>query len=173
MMEIDETLIKTKIDHIFVKLYTGMTLGNLRDVQHFLSDAVYQKYENILEERKAKNQKQIYDEINVKNSRITKVEEQDDKVIVHIELISRYMDYILDISSGKILFGTDQKRVEKTNYITLEKQKNGKEINGVRKCPSCGASMNINQTGVCEFCHRVYPLEEYDFIVTSIEVDES
>ena len=171
-MEINETLIKTKIDNIFVKLYTGMTLENLRDVKHFLSDEVYEKYETILEENKKKNQKQIYDEINVKNSRIVDVEEQEDKTVVHIELISRYMDYILDNSTGKIIFGTDQRRVEKRNDITLEKKNDTKEIDGVRKCPSCGASMSINKTGVCEFCHQTYPLEDYDFIVTSLEIDE-
>lgn len=171
-MEINETLIKTKIDNIFVKLYTGMTLENLRDVKHFLSDEVYEKYETILEENKKKNQKQIYDEINVKNSRIVDVEEQEDKTVVHIELISRYMDYILDNSTGKIIFGTDQRRIEKRNDITLEKKNDAKEIDGVRKCPSCGASMSINKTGVCEFCHQSYPLEDYDFIVTSIKVYE-
>ncbi len=171
-MEINETLIKTKIDNIFVKLYTGMTIENLRDVKHFLSDEVYEKYESILEENKKKNQKQIYDEINVKNSRIVDVEEQEDKTVIHIELISRYMDYILDNSTGKIIFGTDQRRIEKRNDITLEKKNDTKEIDGVRKCPSCGASMSINKTGVCEFCHQTYPLEDYDFIVTSIKVYE-
>ena len=171
-MEVNETLIKTKIDNIFVKLYTGMTLENLRDVKHFLSEDVYEKYASILEENKKKNQKQIYDEINVKNSRIVAIEEQEEKQVVHIELISRYMDYLLDNSTGKIISGTDQRRVEKRNHIILEKKSNVKEINGVRKCPSCGASMSINKTGVCEFCHQVYPLEDYDFVVTSIEIDE-
>ena len=82
------------------------------------------------------------------------------------------MDYILDNSTGKIIFGTDQRRVEKRNDITLEKKNDTKEIDGVRKCPSCGASMSINKTGVCEFCHQTYPLEDYDFIVTSLEIDE-
>ena len=174
-MEINETLIKTKIDNIFVKLYTGMTIENLRDVKHFLSDEVYEKYESILEENKKKNQKQIYDEINVKNSRIVDVEEQEDKTVIHIELISRYMDYILDNSTGKIIFGTDQRRIEKRNDITLEKKNDTKEIDGVRKCPSCGASMSINKTGVCEFCHQTYPLERISlcscnlvFVITTV-----
>ena len=39
----------------------------------------------------------------------------------------------------------------------------------VRKCPTCGASMNINNSGECEYCHSIYNQEDYDWVLTKLE----
>ena len=46
MQEFNEALFKTKIDNIFVKLFTAIMKGDLKKVDHFISDEVYNKYNN-------------------------------------------------------------------------------------------------------------------------------
>ncbi len=172
MREFDEALFKTKIDNIFIKIYVALTRENLKDIEHFVSKEVFEDLEKFLEDKKNKNQKQVYDEINVKNTTILNKKENDTLDIVEVELISRYMDYILDRKSGKIIEGTDQRRVERRNFLTFEKKKDSKEILLHQKCPNCGASMSINSSGVCKFCRSVFPLEEYDYILTSLTTEK-
>ena len=36
------------------------------------------------------------------------------------------------------------------------------------KCPSCGASIDVNRSGHCEYCGTTFDNENYDWILTSI-----
>ena len=44
MKEFDEALFKTKVDNVFVKLFTAIMFGDLKEVDHFINDDVYNKY---------------------------------------------------------------------------------------------------------------------------------
>lgn len=169
MKEFDEALFKTKVDNVFVKLFTAIMFGDLKEVDHFINDDVYNKYNSYIKELDSKNERQMYDELNVKSTTVLSREKLADKEIVKVELISRYMDYIIDKDTGDYKRGINDHRIEKKYILTFEKKLDAKNVGIVRKCPNCGASMDINKTGVCEYCKTVYKLEDYDYILTSIE----
>ena len=45
MDEFNEAMFKTKVDNIFVKLFTSIMKGNLDDVKHFINSSVESKYQ--------------------------------------------------------------------------------------------------------------------------------
>lgn len=171
MEEFNEAMFKTKVDNVFVKLYTAIMKGNLDEVSHFISDEVQSKYNAYIENLNAKNLRQMYDELNVKNTKVLSREITAEKEVVKVELISRYMDYLIDKDTGNVVSGDDTRRVERTNYLTFEKKIGAKEIGLVRKCPGCGASLSVNTSGKCEYCGTIYNLEDYDYILVSINVN--
>ena len=61
----------------------------------------------------------MYDELNVKNTSIISRNIIDDKEVVEVEIISRYMDYIIDIDSGDLISGDDTRRIEKRNIYAI------------------------------------------------------
>ncbi len=168
MNEFNEAMFKTKVDNIFVKLYTSIMKGNLDDVAHFINSDVYEKYNNYILELDSKNQRQIYDELNVKNTIVLKREIYNDKEVVEVQLISRYMDYIINKDTGDLISGDDTRRIEKINNLIFEKKVNTKDSTLVHKCPSCGANISVNTSGKCEYCGSIYNLEDYDYILVSI-----
>ena len=168
MEEFNEAMFKTKVDNIFVKLYTAVMKGNLDDVKHFLSQDVYEKFNNYIKELTSNGKRQMYDELNVKNTRIISRTKTDDKEIVKVELISRYMDYIIDINTYNLISGNNTRRVEKRNILTFEKNLNTKDIGIVRKCPGCGASISVNTSGKCEYCDTIFNQEDYDYVLVEI-----
>ncbi len=168
MNEFNEAMFKTKVDNIFVKLYTCITKGNLTDVKHFISKDLEDNFQNKINEISSHNQRQIYDEINVKNTRIIDRVVTEEKKIIKVEIISRYMDYIIDLDTGDTIRGDDTRRIEKTNILTFEKRLNTKNNNLVMKCPGCGASINVNNSGKCEYCDTIFDLEDYDYILVSL-----
>lgn len=169
MNEFNEAMFKTKVDNIFVKLFTSIMKGDLSDVDHFISDEVKNKYMTYINELKSRNERQMYDELNVKDTKILSRKELDDKEVIEVEIISRYMDYIIDIDSGETIKGDDTRRIEKKNVLIFEKRKDTKDIKLVRKCPGCGASISVNTSGRCEYCGTIYNLEDYDYILTDIQ----
>ncbi len=171
MEDFNEAMFKTKVDNIFVKLYTCIMKGDLTDVRHFISNELYNNYIAKINELTSHNKRQMYDEINVKNTRVISRKILEDKEIVDVELISRYMDYIIDINTGDLTSGDDTRRIEKRNMLRFEKKLNAKDFGIVRKCPGCGASIDVNNTGKCEYCDTIFNLDDYDYILVSISTN--
>lgn len=171
MGDFNEAMFKTKVDNIFVKLYTCIMKGDLTDVRHFISEELYNNYINKINELISHNKRQMYDEINVKNTMIINRSVLEDKEIIDVEIVSRYMDYIIDINTGDLISGDDTRRIERRNILRFEKKLNTKDFGIVRKCPGCGASINVNNTGKCEYCDTIFNLDDYDYILVSINVN--
>lgn len=111
----------------------------------------------------------MYDELNVKSTNIDNVEILEDKIVIKVTIISRYMDYLINKDNGNFVSGNNQSRVEKINYLVFEKIKSAKDYKIIRACPRCGASMDINKSGECNYCRTIFNAENYDYILTSIE----
>lgn len=171
MSEFNEAMFKTKVDNIFVKLYTCEMKQDLSDVAHFISNDIENEFQNKINNLKKQNKRQMYDELNVKDTHIISRNVENDKEVIKVEIISRYMDYIIDKGTGSKVSGDDTRRIEKRNILIFEKKINTKEIGIVRRCPGCGASISVNTSGKCEYCDRVYNQEDYDYVLVSISVN--
>ena len=79
------------------------------------------------------------------------------------------MDYYIDEETKKYKRGINKKRIEKKNILLFKKLKNNKELGSVRKCPGCGASSDINNTGICKYCGATFDLYKYDYILTELK----
>lgn len=163
-----ESKFKTKIDNIFVMLHISLMTKNLSRVDHFISDEVYNEFNERLNKLNQNNQIQMFDELNVKSTEIQNIEITDTEFIIKVKLISRYMDYVIDADSKKLIKGNNTSRIKKTNILTFKKRRNFKIQDSVKKCPSCGANMNVNNTGKCAYCGTIYNTEDYDWILTNI-----
>ena len=163
-----ESTFKSKVDNMFVMLHTSVMMEDLPRVDHFIGDEVYSKYESKINKLKKSNLRQMYDELNVKSTEILSSEISGDKIIVKVLIVSRYMDYLLDKTNGRCVEGNNKSRIEKNNYLTLEKKVEAKSLGVSRKCPACGANMNINRSGKCEYCGSIFNEEDYDWVITEI-----
>ena len=163
-----ESMFKSKVNNIFVMLHSCIMSRNLDRVRHFISDDLEKKYDSIIEDLKNKKEIQMYDELNVKDCNINKIEITNDKIIIDVVIISRYMDYKIDEETKKYKSGINDHRIEKTNYLKFEKSINAKDYKLIKKCPSCGASIDLNKDGKCEYCKNIFDAENYDYILVSI-----
>ena len=164
----NEGSFKSYVANVFVKLFTSVMLDELDNVKHFLSEDVYNQYKSKIDDLNNKGVRQIYDELNVKDSSIIKVSITDTDFIITVLITSRYLDYIVDKNSGNFISGNNQSRIEKNYTLIFTKKRNFLQQGVVRKCPGCGASISVNTSGKCEYCGTIYNLEKYDYILTSI-----
>lgn len=164
----NEGSFKSYVANVFVKLFTSVMLDELDNVKHFLSEDVYNQYKSKIDDLNNKGVRQIYDELNVKDSSIIKVSITDTDFVITVLITSRYMDYMVDKNSGNFISGNNQSRIEKNYTLIFTKKRNFLQQGVVRKCPGCGASISVNTSGKCEYCGTIYNLEKYDYILTSI-----
>ena len=164
----NEAMFLTKIDNVFVKLLTAAMLDEMDSVKHFISDDVYNIYKSKVDSLNAVGHRQMYDELNVKNSRISNIEVNENNYIITVNLQARYMDYILDLESGNKVSGNDSSRIEVGYTLKFVKDASALTQGMVRRCPGCGSPMDINNDGKCSYCGGIYNLQDYDWILVSI-----
>lgn len=160
-----EAKFKAKVDNIFIQLYMAVMKQDLQKVKHFLSDEVYAKYFEKIANLQNKNRIQMYGELNVSDTNIVDVREFDDRFEIEVSLLTKHLDYIIDKSSKKFISGDCDVRVEKRVRLVFSKIKNAKVMGLARSCNGCGANMDLNKSGVCEYCGSVYELKEYDWVL--------
>lgn len=158
-----------KVDNTYIMYLSAIMTGNLPRVDHKIGDELYKKAQQKLDLLNKNNQRQMYDELNVKTSNILSIDETEDKYIIKVNLISRYMDYIVDKNTNEFISGNNTSRVEIQNILTFEKNKNAKDFKNIKKCPTCGASIDFNNNGQCPFCKNIFNTEDYDWVLISIE----
>lgn len=164
----NEAMFLTKVDNVFVKLLSSVMFDEVDNVKHFISDDVYNFYQSKVKELNKKGHRQMYDELNVKNSRIRDIEVNDKRYVIIVDLDARYMDYILDLETGNKVSGIDDRRIEVKYTLKFVRDIEVGSQGMVRRCPGCGAPMDINNNGKCSYCGVIYNLEDYDWILDSI-----
>ena len=166
----NESMFLTKVNNIFVKFFTAIMLDKMIDIDHFVGDDVYNYGLSILNNAKSNGCRQMYDELNVKDSSISSIEVNDNVYIIKVYLQSRYMDYIINLSNGSLVSGNDSSRIQVNYELTFTKKMSAKEQGIVRKCPSCGAPLSVNTSGKCDYCGSIYNQEDYDWVLEKLEV---
>lgn len=169
--EFTESKFKTYVDNIFIQLHLALVTKELENIKHFVSDEVYNKYQNKLDELNKKHLIQMYDEINVAQTDILSYKVDNENMIIEVNILSRYLDYLMD-EDGNYVSGDTDIRTEKNNHLIFTKKINYEKSKTVRKCPGCGASIDVNASGKCEYCGTIYNLEDKDWVLKSIDIKE-
>lgn len=162
-----ESKFKSFVDNVFIQIHLHIMTKEPEEIKHFVSDELYETIYNKTEELNQKKLIQMYDEINVKQTTILNYKVQDNKMIIEVNITSRYMDYLID-EDGNFVSGINDRRIEKENYLTFEKPIDYLSTGSVRKCPGCGASIDVNANGKCAYCGATYNLKDKDWILVSL-----
>lgn len=166
--DFSESKFKAKADNIFIQVYTAVMKKDLTRVKHFLSEELYQEFEQKIKRLDDLGVIQVYGELNVSDTDITKIIENDDNYQIEVRLVTKYLDYKLDKQTRNMVSGNDEVRVIKNMKLVFSKRKNAKSLGTARKCPGCGANMDISMNGKCEYCGAIFKLEEYDWVLIEI-----
>lgn len=163
-----EAMFITKVNNMFIMLCTAIMTNDLNRVKHYISDELEKRYEKKLNILNENNERQMYDELNTKETYIQSIKVEDDKAIVDVVLLARYMDYIVNKETGTFKRGNNSSRTIKKYNLRLVKKMDGYTHGNVIKCYNCGADVDVNNSGVCPYCRSVFNEEKHDWVIESI-----
>ena len=158
---------KAYASNVFIKLLIGVMKKDLSHVKHFLGTELYEEINKKVEGLKEKNLTQIYEEPNISECIIVNKTEYEDKYTVKIKLRTKIIDYIIN-EKEKVISGFKKIKTGNVYYLVFEIIKQYQDYNLTPKCPNCDASISVNESGKCEHCGSIFPLEKYDWILKSI-----
>lgn len=157
-----------KVDRIFIMFLDSIMQRDVSVVDHYANDQICSYISKLIDEYSQKHIIRLFDEANIKSTKIIDFKMLDNKFIINVELISRYKDYFINEDDGNYISGINDHRIETSHILTFEKNINALDAGIVTSCTNCGNSINANVNGVCPFCNKVFDMEKYEYILTEI-----
>lgn len=157
---------------IFVNLQTQWTAKKLDGLRPWETDALFQSHRFWIEEYQRQRLTNVVDQLQIKNVELCRVEEDGDHVSAVCRIHASCRDYTIDDATQKVRAGSQSAARAFTEYWTFVKHKGAKGAASMANCPSCGAPLQISQSGVCEYCQSKVTLGRFDWVASRIEQDE-
>ena len=167
-MENDVEL-KSKFSNVFIMILTGLMENDMTSVKHYISDELYDMFQERCKKFKEQKEYQCYDELNVGEVELLKKYDDEKYNYIEVRILSHYMDYVIDSESLKYKRGINDHRLDVNHHLLFRKRKDAVSRGELVKCPNCGASLDINYNGRCSYCGTVTSVENFDYVLVSID----
>lgn len=123
---------------------------DLEKVRNTITDEMFNMYESQLSSMEIKGEQNIMKDFALKDYAITDAIKQNDNIEIKTQYVIEFYDYIIEKSTGKVLRGNKLRKLRmhyEFTFIMSDKQEK------IDKCPNCGAPIDVNSAGVCEYCN--------------------
>ncbi len=130
-----------------------------------------QRYSTQISDIQSRGEKNVLENMVIGNMEIVDVNNDSSFNYIKVQIKASCADYTLD-SSGKMIRGskTPNGFTEFWTFIRTVgvKTNNEKQLKD-NKCPNCGAPLEVNATGQCNYCSAVVSSGQYDWVLSQID----
>ena len=154
----------SKISNMYIMVLYAISKGNMERAKHYLSDDLYHKFEQKVNNDLSRGILQKYGELNVASVRIDK----NDGENISATIEAKYIDYRVDKDTKKFIDGETTRSSHNTILTIKRNVANDEKI--IYHCPGCGGGLDINLTSVCPHCGRPLNNSENEYVIENIEI---
>lgn len=130
------------------------------------TNELYNQYQMQLETLKVKGQKNVMRDFKYIDGKILNIVESNNKVIVTVEIVTKFYDYIIEESTNEVVRGNARKTITIFYRMKFVRDIN---IDEIIHCPNCGAELRKTSTNVCEFCKTIITKESEEWLLAEKE----
>ncbi len=137
------------------------------------SDRLFDSHRAFMERYRAERLINKLDDVEVGKVEVAKVEVDAFYESITVRIFASMKDYTVEEDSGKVVAGSKTRARRFSEYWTFVRRAGVKQP-GPKKggCPSCGAELQINQAGMCEYCDALITSGNFYWVLALIEQDE-
>ncbi len=162
-----------EVSNLYVRFQDAWSARDLTDVRPHLTEELYAKSDRQIKGYIQRGQTNHVERVSVLSANIVGCTCDSKNDIVTVEILSRICDYVTDDRTGNIIRGDMNRELFMTYRWTfirsLGKLTAEDEIVDDKKCPNCGAPLDLNRSAVCEYCGSVVTSGEYGWVVSDIK----
>lgn len=154
--------------NIFCDVQEAWMNFKLEDVKDKITDELYAMYESQLMTLEVKDEQNIIKDFELKEKYLSGVSCTNNTITIAAVYIIDFYDYIIKQSTGELTSGIDKWKMHVKYEMKFRKSLD--EKNKVTKCPNCGADIEMNTSGICEYCHTKLVTENVKWVLTEKEL---
>ena len=157
-----------KVYQIFYDVQMAWMDFDYDKLKELLTDELYNNYIMQLEALKTKNHKNTMKDFQLIEICLNDLKEENDKYIAEVYLNVKFYDYVENSKTGMILRGTPNRKLNNFYKLTFIRTKD--ESNNINECAQCGAPVEGNSTGICEYCKSKLINDNYNWVMSKKEI---
>lgn len=136
----------------------------LEDVKDKITDELYNMYESQLTTLEVKDEQNIMKDFKLVKSYLKDAVVQNNTITITTGYVIQMYDYIIEKSTGKVVRGSSSNKLKIVYEMKFRKTLN--ENAKIEECPNCGAKVDINNSGICEYCGSKLVSENTKWVLT-------
>lgn len=168
--QFNEQVFKDKAQAAFYKLQEGWERQDINIMRPYLTDSVLQRFTNQLGDYKARGEKNVLENVVIGQITIVDVRNDSNYNYITVKIDASARDYTVN-SQGQMISGSKDIKgfTETWTFLrTVGTQSDPNKQLKDNKCPNCGAVLQVNATGKCEYCGAVVTSGQFDWVVSEI-----
>ena len=150
----------------YKQIQEAWTNFDLDTIRNLVSDEIYNMYSMQLDTLKIKSQKNIMSDITYIDNYITDINVDNNIETIETILKVSCYDYLVD-DKDNVIRGNKNIKLHYTYKLTFTRKI---AKTNLKYCPNCGAELNINSSGVCNYCNSTIINNENNWIMTKKEM---
>ena len=136
----------------------------LEDVKDEITDELYNMYESQLTTLEVKGEQNIMKDFKVVKSYLKDAVVQNNTITITTGYVIQMYDYIIEKSTGKVIRGSSNNKLKIVYEMKFRRTLD--ESAKIDKCPNCGAKIDMNTSGICEYCVSKLVSENTKWVLT-------
>lgn len=164
---------QARVGLIFATFQQAWSARDLARMRPFLSDALFQAQTYWIEAYRAQRLRNVTENARILDIQLARVTSDRFFDAITVRVFATGLDYTISDVDGRVVSGSRSRERKHTEYWTLIR---GASRTGPTRtdaaCPNCGAPMQINMAGHCQYCKAKVTSGEFDWVLSRIEQDE-
>ncbi len=145
---------------------------NVDEGRAYMTSGLYQSWNAQVAAMTAAHKKNILENLFIEGMHIVRATHDDNYDTITVRVDARATDYEIDDQTGKKVFG-DKRDESFTEYWTFQRSAGARTLTGggvtEKKCPNCGAPLQVNQNGECHYCDAPVTSGKFDWVLSKID----
>ena len=167
----DEQQFLQRVETAVFRLQKAWCRHKILSVRHFLSDAVFERFELQIAMQQAKGVRDRMQERKILGMEVVQLESDAVFDTMTVKIRGSAIDYQVGIKTGQYVSGSKQPEAY-TEYWSFVRRPGAKTREGKGliegNCPNCGDRLQMNEALTCESCGSLIKSGEYDWILAEI-----
>jgi hypothetical protein len=166
---------RQKVRDIFLQLQAAWSEGRWERARAYQTDHLYQSHRYWMDRYRRFGLRNVLEQVEVLDVTLAKLTADAFYESATVRIKARMIDYTID-KGGAVVGGHRSRPRTFTEYWTFIRTagKTSARVGDLLHCPACGAPLDrLSQTGVCGYCDAKIASGAHDWVLSSIEQDES
>jgi len=170
--DFDEAAFLGRVERVFVVVQEAWSELKPDMSRQVMADALWQQHKMQIEQYQSQGRRNVLDNLSVGRADIVAAHSDDSYDTITVRILAACADYDIDTASGKVVRGDRRVSEFMEDWIFQRSSKATTKADGgtlAKRCPNCGAPLDVDLAGVCSYCKAPVMSGAYDWVLTRID----